>query len=156
MSRCCLGCWQILESENKTRSSWLKWEVKSSTSKATPSATHSFKRSYRVYHSEMDETKWPWGIERSIVLFNYGAQWLQEIWTFFLSEAVEASWCYFFENWLIKTKCHNLLNRPPKRWNWKSQSVHLSEPIYFVHFNVRHPVFQLKYGLLLNHKTIDE
>ena len=58
----------------------------------------------------------------------------------FVWEAVEASQYYFFENWLIKTKCHNLLNRPPKIWNWKSQSVHLSEPIYFVHFNVRHPV----------------
>ena len=58
----------------------------------------------------------------------------------FLLEAVEASQYYFFENLLIKTKCHNLLNRPPKIWNGKSQSVHLSEPIYFVHFNVRYPV----------------
>ena len=37
---------------------------------------------YRVYHIEMDKTKWLWGIERSIILLNYGAQWLQEIWTF--------------------------------------------------------------------------
>ena len=27
----------------------------------------------------------------------------------FLSEAVEASWCYFFENWFMKLKCPNLL-----------------------------------------------
>ena len=27
----------------------------------------------------------------------------------FLLEAVEASWCYFFENWLMKLKCTNLL-----------------------------------------------
>ena len=27
----------------------------------------------------------------------------------FLSEAVEASRCYFFENWLMKVKCSNLL-----------------------------------------------
>ena len=27
----------------------------------------------------------------------------------FLSEAVEASWCQFFENWLMKPKCTNLL-----------------------------------------------
>ena len=37
---------------------------------------------YRVYHIEMDETKWLRGIERSIILLNYGAQWLREIWTF--------------------------------------------------------------------------
>ena len=28
----------------------------------------------------------------------------------FLSEAVEASLCYFFENWWMKLKCHNLRN----------------------------------------------
>jgi hypothetical protein len=27
----------------------------------------------------------------------------------FLSEAVEASRCYFFQNWLMKLKCTNLL-----------------------------------------------
>ena len=37
---------------------------------------------YRVYHIEMDETKWLSGIERSIILLHYGAQWLWEIWTF--------------------------------------------------------------------------
>ena len=62
----------------------------------------------------------------------------------FLSEAVEARLYYFFKNCLIKTKCHDLLNRPPKIWDWKSQSVYLSEPIYFVHFNVRHPVFEIE------------
>ena len=30
----------------------------------------------------MDETKWLWGVEGSIILLNYGAYWLQEIWTF--------------------------------------------------------------------------
>ena len=28
---------------------------------------------YRVYHIEMDETKWLWGVEGSIILLNYGA-----------------------------------------------------------------------------------
>ena len=44
---------------------------------------------------------------------------------------------FFKKNCLIKTKRHNLLNRPPKiwNWNWKSQSIHLSETSYFVHFN---------------------
>ena len=32
-------------------------------------------------------------------------------WYLFLSEAVEASLCYFFENWLMKFKCPNLKNR---------------------------------------------
>ena len=37
---------------------------------------------YRVYHIEMVETKWLWGLEESIILLNYDAQWLQEVWTF--------------------------------------------------------------------------
>ena len=44
--------------------------------------SHSRPVTYRVFHIEMDETKWLWGIERSIILLNLGAQWLQEIWTF--------------------------------------------------------------------------
>ena len=28
---------------------------------------------YRVYHIEMDETKWLWGVEGEIILLNYGA-----------------------------------------------------------------------------------
>ena len=28
---------------------------------------------FRVYHIEMDETKWLWWIEGSIILLNYGA-----------------------------------------------------------------------------------
>ena len=28
---------------------------------------------YRVYHIEMDETKWLWRVEESIILLNYGA-----------------------------------------------------------------------------------
>ena len=35
----------------------------------------------------------------------------------FLSEAVEASLCYFFENWLMKLKCPNLRNTQiPSFW----------------------------------------
>ena len=37
-------------------------------------------------------------------------QFFTEIWYLFLSEAVEASLCYFFENWLMKLKCPNLSN----------------------------------------------
>ena len=58
----------------------------------------------------------------------------------FLSEAVEARLYYFFKNRLIKTKCHNILNRWLEIWKSKSKSVSLSELIYFTRFNVRHPV----------------
>ena len=37
---------------------------------------------YRVYHIELVVTKWLWGVEGSIILLNYGAQWLPEIWKF--------------------------------------------------------------------------
>ena len=35
------------------------------------------------------------------------SRWILEL---FLSEAVEASLCYFFKNWLMKLKCPNLSN----------------------------------------------
>ena len=34
---------------------------------------------YRVYHIEMDETKWLWGVEGLILLLNYGVSWFQEV-----------------------------------------------------------------------------
>jgi hypothetical protein len=40
------------------------------------------KNIYRVYHIELVQTKWLWGVEGSIILLNYGASWLQEIWKF--------------------------------------------------------------------------
>ena len=30
------------------------------------------KSKYKVYHIEMDETKWLWRVERSIILMTYG------------------------------------------------------------------------------------
>ena len=58
----------------------------------------------------------------------------------FLSEAVEASLCYFFENWLIKLKCPNLLKPLGTIIHQNSQFYYPSEPFSFHHFNVRHPV----------------
>ena len=43
---------------------------------------------YRVYHNEMVETKWLWGVEGSITLLNYGVQWLQEDCTFVFYQPV--------------------------------------------------------------------
>ena len=74
-----------------------------------------------------------------IFFFNYLGKVILNF-RLFLSEGVEASQCYFFEKWLIKPKCHYLLNMQLEIWNRKSQNFYLSEPIYFIHFNVRHPV----------------
>ena len=57
-----------------------------------------------------------------------------------LSEAVEASLCYFFENWLKKLKCPNLLNTPGTMIQDNYQSFYLSEPFTLACFNMRHPV----------------
>ena len=57
-------------------------------------------------------------------------------------EAAEANWYYFFEDWLIKPKCYSLLNMQSEIWDQKSQYVYLSEPIYFIRFNLRHPVYR--------------
>ena len=43
-------------------------------------------------------------------LWNRSSKFFHWYLIFFLSEAVEASQCYFFEKWLMKHKCPNLLN----------------------------------------------
>ena len=58
----------------------------------------------------------------------------------FLSEAVEDSQCYFFENWFMKLKFPNLLKPLGTKilqYNW---SFYPSELIYFTLFTMRHPV----------------
>ena len=56
---------------------------------------------------------------------------------------IEASFCYFFENWLQISKCHNLRDLKNTIYAWNHQYWCLLEPIYFIHFNVRHPVHML-------------
>ena len=58
----------------------------------------------------------------------------------FLLEAVEASLCYFFKNWLMKHKSPNLLKPLGTIIHQNSQFYYPSEPFSFHHFNVRHPV----------------
>ena len=58
----------------------------------------------------------------------------------FLSEAVEASWCHFFENWWMKLKCPLLLKPLATIVQENSQSFYLSEPFRIYHFTMRHPV----------------
>ena len=59
----------------------------------------------------------------------------------FLSEAVEARQCYFFENWWMKL----ILSKPPEATSYhnfkKCWSFYLSEPFSFTHFIMRHPVY---------------
>ena len=61
----------------------------------------------------------------------------------FLSEAVEASLCYFFENWLMKHKSPNLLKPLGTIIHQNSQFYYPSELFSFHHFNVRHPVIEV-------------
>ena len=58
----------------------------------------------------------------------------------FLLEAVEASWCYFLENWWMKLKCPLLLKPLANLVQEKFQSFYPSEPIRISHFTMRHPV----------------
>ena len=60
-----------------------------------------------------------------------------------MSEAVEASLCYFFENWLMKHKSPNLLKPLGTIIYQNYQFYYPSEPFSFHHFNVRHPVFDI-------------
>ena len=64
-----------------------------------------------------------------------------DIWYFFLSEAVEASQCYFFENWLIKLKCPHLLKPLGIIIQQNYWFFYPSEQFSFVHFNMIHPVY---------------
>ena len=61
----------------------------------------------------------------------------------FLSEAVEASRCYFFENWWMKLKCPLLLKPLATIVQENYQSFYPSEPFRIIHFTMRHPVVQL-------------
>ena len=57
-----------------------------------------------------------------------------------LSEAVEASWCYFLENWWMKLKYPLLLKPLATIVQENSQSFYPSEPFRISHFTMRHPV----------------
>ena len=54
--------------------------------------------------------------------------------------SVEASWCYFFENWWMKLKCPLLLKPLATIVQENSQSFYPSEPFRIIHFTMRHPV----------------
>ena len=58
----------------------------------------------------------------------------------YLSEAVEYSRCYFFENWFMKLKIYNLLKPLGTITQQNYWSFFSSELIYFAFFTMRHPV----------------
>ena len=60
----------------------------------------------------------------------------------FLSEAAEASPCYFFQNWLMKLKCPNLLKPLDTIIQENCQPFYPSEPFRIIRFQMRHPVFE--------------
>jgi hypothetical protein len=66
---------------------------------------------------------------------------LVESWNIWLNfSTFSVGLCYFFENWLRKLKCQNLLKPLGTIIYQNSQFYHSSEPFSFHHFNVRHPV----------------
>ena len=59
----------------------------------------------------------------------------------FLSEAVEASLCYFFEIWWMKLKCPLVMKPLVTKVQENSQSFYPSEPLRIIHFTMGHLVF---------------
>ena len=72
-----------------------------------------------------------------------------EICHIFLSEAVEASRCDFFENWWMKLKWPNLLKPLGTIIQQNHWSFYPSEPFSFGNFNMIHPVFRVLYLILI-------
>ena len=70
----------------------------------------------------------------------------------FLSEAVEASQSYFFQNWLMKLKCPNLLKPLSTIFRENYQPFCPSEPFRILRFQMRHPVVSklLKVKILIS------
>ena len=108
---------------------------------------------YRVSHSEIRDSKWLWGVEglriswtmvasglRSCGHLNHQKSNFSLILALFLSEAVEASWCQFFENWWMKIKRPLLLKPIATIVQENSQFFFPSEPFSISHFTMRHPV----------------
>ena len=71
----------------------------------------------------------------------------------FLSEAAEASQCYFFENWLMKLKCPILLKPLDTMIQENYWSFYPSEPFRITRFTMRHPVYW-KTAILMHFVTL--
>ena len=99
-------------------------------------------------------TSWSWWLDhpwdQNDQTWSFFVEWIIKNSFFYwyliplLSEAVEASWCYFFENWLIKLKCPDLLNAVGTMIQDNYQSFYLSESFTLACFNMRHPVVEIR------------
>ena len=69
---------------------------------------------------------------------------MAEFWYSFLSEAVEASQCYFFENRLIKLKCPHLLKVLLSFLKLGSQLLLVIWNFKVCHIELEHPVYKLR------------
>ena len=67
-------------------------------------------------------------------------QFFTGIWYLFCLRLLRPAYVTFFENWLQISKCHNLRHLKNTLYLSNYQSWYLSEPNYFTHFNMRHPV----------------
>ena len=74
------------------------------------------------------------------IIFGYNHEISNWILAPFLSEAVEASWCYFFENQECISKIYNLSILKLLSNKILLTYFNLSQPIHKVQFNVRYPV----------------
>ena len=72
--------------------------------------------------------------------------------TLFLSEAVEASQCHFFQNWLMKHKSAILLKPQGTIIQENYLVFYPSEPFRILHFNMRHPVDSMRMKRLLSNQ----
>ena len=116
--------------------------VASATSLASTASTAQFpqKTSWLVWSSPAP--KWP--ILVPFCGMDHQKSNFSLILAVFLSEAVEASRCYFFENWWMKLKCPLLLKPLATIVQENSQSFYPSEPFRISHFTMRHPVYHLQ------------
>ena len=65
-------------------------------------------KKYRVSNIEVCKVNQLWGVEGSIFLLNYGAQWLQEVWTFVFHQPIFKKIALAGLNSLQQKGCHTL------------------------------------------------
>ena len=73
----------------------------------------------------------------------------------FRLEAVEASRCHFFKNWLMKHKCPTLLKPLATVIQQNYWSFYPSEPFTFTRYTMRHPVYHDSSEFFLMHELLN-
>ena len=126
----------------------LKTSTASLTSSASSASTTSFLNN--LYSPFYQNTSWfwwldhPWHQKKPIMVLCWGMDHQKShfslIFDTFLSEAVKASRCYFFVNWLMKVRCLNLLKPLGTLIQENYWSFYPSELFRILRFNMRHHV----------------